>query len=81
MFWGDQINDVSSLVKVPACCLGVHFIVNVVASNLLKTKHLSNAHTHRGSQFIIIGQYMFVIVITGSEIKLYLFNLGEPGAK
>jgi len=34
----------SSLVKVPAYCLGIHFIVDVVASTHLKTKPVSNMY-------------------------------------
>lgn len=44
VFWEDQNNEMNSLVKVPADCLGIRFIVDVVPSTLLKTKPVSNMY-------------------------------------
>lgn len=44
MLWVDQKTEMKSLVKVPACCLGIYFTVDVVSSTLLKTKPVSNMY-------------------------------------
>lgn len=49
VFWKDQNNEMNSLVRVPAYCLGIRFVVDVVATTLLKTKPVSNRHPKTSS--------------------------------
>lgn len=42
IFQKDQNNEINNLVEVPTYCLGTHFVADVVAPTLLKTKSVSN---------------------------------------